>query len=258
MSAASRWSGVTWAWFRSRADDWAAHADENDYRNHFLFPLTFELLGEVRGLRVLDVGCGEGGHTRELAVRGAKVVGLDGSPRLITIAKQRAARAGLEIEYAWENASHLDSIPSEAFDVVLASMVLMDVEDYAGAVRQAWRVILPGGKLLMSITHPCFSAPVSEWVRAESGEPRYFAVDRYFESGAWDGFITPRFHRPVIRRHQTLAAFVGPLLDCGFLLRDFREPSATLEHVRKSARLEHLTRIPYFLFMSWQKPNGAA
>jgi len=237
------------------ADDWVAHADENDYRNYFLMPLTLELLGEVRGVRILDVGCGEGGHTRELAARGARVVGVDGSPELVAVAKRRAAKAGHKIEYVCANASSLEPIQPESFDSVLASMVLMDVEDYQGAVEQVWRVLLPGGTLLMSITHPCFSAPTSEWVRAESGEPRYFAVDRYFERSAWDDFITARFRRPVLRRHQPLQDFVRPLLERGFLLRDFREPSATPEHLRRSERLRHLTRIPYFLFMSWQKPK---
>jgi len=237
------------------ADDWVAHADENDYRNYFLMPLTLELLGDVRGVRILDVGCGEGGHTRELAARGANVVGVDGSPELVAVAKRRAAKAGHKIEYVCANASSLEPIQRESFDSVLASMVLMDVEDYQGAVDQLWRVLLPGGTFLMSITHPCFSAPTSEWVRTEFGEPRYFAVDRYFDRAAWDDFITPRFRRPVLRRHQPLQDFVRPLLERGFLLRDFREPSATAEHLRRSERLRYLTRVPYFLFMCWQKPK---
>src|SRR5262249_33401536 len=124
-----------------------------------------------------------------------------------------------------------------------------------GAVDQVWRVLVPGGTLLMSITHPCFSAPTSEWVRAESGELRYFAVDRYFERSAWEDHIARRFHRPVLRRHRPLQDFMGPLLDRGFLLLDFREPSATPEHVERSERLRYLTRVPYFLFMSWKKPK---
>jgi ubiquinone/menaquinone biosynthesis C-methylase UbiE len=237
------------------AADWVAHADHNDYRNYFLMPLTLELLGDVRGLRILDVGCGEGGYTRQLAARGAKVVGVDGSSELVAVATQRAAQAGQEIEYVCANASSLEPVPSDSFDSALASMVLMDVEDYQGAVDQLWRVLLPGGALLMSISHPCFSAPTSEWVRTESGEPRYFAVDRYFDRTTWDDFITPKFRRPVLRRHQPLQDFVQPLLKRGFLLRDFREPSATAEHVRQSERLRRLTRIPYFLFMCWQKPK---
>lgn len=237
------------------ADDWVAHADENDYRNFFLMPLTLELLGDVRGLRILDLGCGEGGYSRKLAERGANVVGVDGSARLVSVARERAVGAGQNIEYICANANLLESITAESFNRVLASMSLMDVEDYKGAVGEVWRVLAPGGTLLMSITHPCFSAPTAEWVRTDSGEPRYFAVDRYFDRAAWEDFIAARFQQPVIRRHRPLEDFVRPLLDRGFLLRDFREPSATTAHVQQSRRLGRLMRIPYFLFMQWQKLN---
>lgn len=236
------------------ADDWVAHADQNDYRNFVLMPLTFELLGDVAGLRVLDLGCGEGGYTRELAARGASVVGVDGSVRLVDTAKRRAAAAGLAIEYRLANASSLQPVSSAAFDWVLASMSLMDVEDYPGAVAQVWRVLAPGGRLLMSITHPCFSASTSEWIRTPDGEPRYFAVDRYFERSTWEDFITTKFSRPVLRRHLPLEDFLAPLLERGFLLRVFREPSVTAAQILQSPRMQYLTRIPYFLFMIWQKP----
>jgi len=68
------------------ADDWVAHTDTNDYRNDFLFPLTFRLLTHLSGRRVLDLGCGEGGYSRELARRGARVTAVDGSERLIEVA----------------------------------------------------------------------------------------------------------------------------------------------------------------------------
>ena len=54
------------------AEDWVAHADKNDYRNYFLLPLMLQMLVDVRGLRILDLGCGEGGYSRELARRGAR------------------------------------------------------------------------------------------------------------------------------------------------------------------------------------------
>lgn len=249
----SRDDGSTRSW-ESIAEDWVAHADTNDYRNHFLMPRMLQMLGDVRARRVLDLGCGEGGYSRELARRGAHVVGVDGSARLVSVARERALAENLDASYVCANASALDEIAPESFHLVLAAMSLMDVEDYVGAVREVHRVLISAGELFMSITHPCFSAPVSEWVRDENGRPRFFAVDRYFERMAWDTLIARAFRAPVIRRHRPLEDYIDALLRAGFLLREFREPGVTEEELKKSARFEHLTRIPYFLFMRWQKP----
>ena len=55
------------------ADDWVAHADASDYQNAFLLPRMYRMLGDVKGRRILDLGCGEGTCTRELFRRGATV-----------------------------------------------------------------------------------------------------------------------------------------------------------------------------------------
>jgi len=235
------------------ADDWVRHADANDYRNLFLLPLMLEMLGDVKGRAVLDVGCGEGGYSRELARRGARVTGVDGSARLIEVAAERTRAEGLAVAYFCANAKALNPIAPATFDLIVAAMSLMDVEDYAGTVREAYRVLQPGGELLMSITHPCFSGPVSEWIVDDAGEPRFFAVDRYFERTQWEDFITRAFRAPVVRRHRPLEDYIGALLKAGFELREFREPRATADDLKKSARFEKLTRIPYFLFMRWLK-----
>src|ERR1051325_8359662 len=98
------------------AEEWVAHADSNDYRNLFLMPHTFAMLGEVAGKKVLDVGCGEGGYTRVLAGKGARVTGIDGSARLVDIAKRRAEKESLTVGYEVRNANSLYGFEGESFD----------------------------------------------------------------------------------------------------------------------------------------------
>lgn len=242
--------------WESAADDWVKHADSNDYRNFLLMPRALSMLGDVRGLRVLDLGCGDGGYARELAHRGANVTGIDGSARLIEIAGERTVAAGLKVRYRCANASALAQADVEpaSFDLVLAAMSLMDVEDYPSAVREVNRTLKPGGELMMSITHPCFTSPVSQWLRDEFGQPRVFTVDRYFERGAWPQRITEAFRVSVLRRHRPLEDYMNPLIDAGFILREFSEPCPTEEELARSRRFAKITRIPYFLFMRWRKP----
>ena len=235
------------------ADDWVRHADSSDYQNVFLVPRMLRMLGDVGGRRVLDLGCGEGRYSRELARRGARVTGVDGSARLIEVARERARADGVAVTYHCANANALDVIDPASHDVVLAAMSLMNVEDFPGAVQQVHRVLAPGGELFVSITHPCFSAPTSEWVRDAAAHRRVYAVDRYFDRVAWKEKISAAFRGPVVRRHRTLEDYLGVLLGARFELREFLEPMATEEEVRQSARFEHMTRVPYFLFMRWQR-----
>src|SRR3954454_9213185 len=93
------------------ANDWVAHADTSDYQNLFLRPRMLALAGDVSGRRVLDLGCGEGSYSRALAGRGARVTGVDGSSRLIAVARERAAAAGIAIEHHCLNANALDGVP---------------------------------------------------------------------------------------------------------------------------------------------------
>ena len=136
-------------------------------------------------------------------------------------------------------------------------MVLMNVEDYPGAIREAYRVLAPGGAICMSITHPCFSAPVSDWVGGKGRRPRHFAVDRYFERIAWHDRIAPTFRTPTLRRHRPLEDYMTGAIEAGFALREFQEPMATEEELKASARFEPMTRVPYFLFMRWKKTAGS-
>jgi ubiquinone/menaquinone biosynthesis C-methylase UbiE len=236
------------------ADDWIAHADTNDYRNHFLMPRMLALLGDVRGRTILDLGCGEGGYTRELARRGARVLGVDGSARLIEVARARASAAGLSgVRFMRANAAALRDVATSSIDTVVAAMSLMDVENYGGAIGEAHRVLVEGGSLTMSITHPCFSAPVGAWVRDEANGLQHFAVDRYLDRAAWDSFITESFRTPVVRRHRPLEDYLRAPIAAGFRLREFFEPAATEQEQAKSRRFAKLSRIPYFIFMRWQK-----
>jgi 2-polyprenyl-3-methyl-5-hydroxy-6-metoxy-1,4-benzoquinol methylase len=240
--------------WEAAADDWVAHADASDYQNLFLRPRMLALAGNVAGRRVLDLGCGEGSYSRALTGRGARVIGVDGSARLIEVARQRAAAARLDIDLRCLNANALEGIAAGTIDLIVASMILMNVEDYPGAVREAHRVLVPGGELCASITHPCFSAPVSDWVNGKGRTSQHFAVDRYFERIAWPDRIAPTFRTPTLRRHRPLEDYIGGALRAGLVLRELQEPMATEQELKASARFEPMTRVPYFLFMRWQKP----
>ena len=110
--------------------------------------LVLDLVGLPAGLRVLDVGCGDGILAVELSRRGAQAAGVDASRQMIGAALQRVERLGCDTSF---QVARVETLPFEdnCFDVVLAITVLCFVEEAAVALREMTRVLKPGGRLIL-------------------------------------------------------------------------------------------------------------
>src|SRR4051794_9807696 len=105
------------------------------------------------GERWLDVGCGAG-HMAELAAgAGARVTGIDLSPRLIDVAKARADAGGYDIDYRVGDAENLD-VEDASFDAVVSSVGMIFAPDHAAVAAESARVTRPGGRLAFSAWTP--------------------------------------------------------------------------------------------------------
>jgi SAM-dependent methyltransferase len=114
-----------------------------------VFPLeySFHLLGDVSGKRVLDFGCGTGEDAIMLAVRGARVIGIDISPELIELARKRAEVNKVSAEFIVGSA-YETGLPAESVDVVFVHAILHHL-DLERARREVIRVLKPGGTLIV-------------------------------------------------------------------------------------------------------------
>lgn len=110
--------------------------------------LILELVGDVGGREILDVGCGDGEFALDLTRRGAIVTGIDASATMIDAAKSRAKQDSANITFQVAMAEHLP-FPAEQFDIVTASTILCFVEDAAPVFREIARVLRPGGRLVI-------------------------------------------------------------------------------------------------------------
>jgi ubiquinone/menaquinone biosynthesis C-methylase UbiE len=104
------------------------------------------MIGDVAGLDLLDIGCGDGLLAAELAAAGARVTGIDPDAAMLDAAAQRTARQ--DIRFVQGRIEALP-FPDASFDLVTAVTVLCFVRDEATAWREMARVLRPGGRLVI-------------------------------------------------------------------------------------------------------------
>ncbi|MBL7218570.1 MAG: class I SAM-dependent methyltransferase [Phycisphaerae bacterium] len=254
----------------ANAPDWieAVRAGWDVYREMVNNPAFFELLGDISGMRVLDVGCGEGYNTRKFADLGAEVVGTDVSRLMIASANDHETGEPRGIEYHQAPASDMGMLADVSFDAALSTMTLMDLGDYAESIREIARVLKPGGLFQFSVTHPCTMTRMWRWMYDDRGDKTgvvvgdYFAlapsrpgsdIDEWYFGGAprdvrqtTRPFRIPRFFR-------TLSEYFNTLTEAGFSVEKLFEPHASRQAAAKHPNIADTRVIPYFLIFRCRK-----
>lgn len=202
-----------------------------------------DLLGPVAGAQVLELACGHGRVSRELARRGAAVVGVDVSQALVAKARAAEEDAPLGIRYlhadaARSDAGELRDLPP--FDAVVCNFGLSDIDDLEGAVATAARALRPGGVFACSILHPCFPGGQSvsgSWPESAG----------YHSEGWWraDGELSS-LRRQVGANHRTLSTYVNTFRRHGLWVDELAEPEPAPAWV---AKRPDAARFPVFLVM---------
>ena len=249
---------VTW---NANAEVWDALYDEDGDRNrrYQSDEPMLQLLGEVRGMRILDVDSGNGYLCRKLAKAGAVMTGIELAGKLLEIATRNEAGDNLGITYHHGSAAKMAFLSDTSFDKAVANYVLMDVRDYIGALQHVFRVLRPGGCFVVVLSHPCFAIGPGGWEKPALDSPRLedrfaWRADEYFHRGptlAQWGNLNPvmSFHRPLRDYWQAFA-------EVGFTVDAFEEPSVSERGRREQsiARVEQCLRIPYSCIFQLVKP----
>jgi SAM-dependent methyltransferase len=226
------------AW-EAQAEQWRRWARTPGLDRHFErynWPSFLDLLPPP-GRATLDLGCGEGRAGAVLRARGHRLTGVDVAPTMVRFARE----TGAYHEVVEADAVALP-MAGAAFDLVLAFMSLQDMDDAAAALREAWRVLEPGGRLVMAVVHP--------FVSAEMGTP-YFDTVRWADPIERAG-VEVTFHQI----HRPLHAWVALLRDAGFLVEDLREPRPSEADAAAEPELEKNRSRPVFLHLRCVKPAG--
>jgi SAM-dependent methyltransferase len=201
--------------FEDRAQGWLAWARTPGHDAYWIYRDAFFALVPAPADATLEVGCGEGRVTRDLNERGHEMTALDASPTLLRAAAD-ADPAGTYVLGLAEDLPFADA----AFELVVAYNSLMDVADMPAAVKEAARVLAPGGHLCACVTHPM--ADAGTWL-----DDVHFAVtEPYLERRDMrvpverDG-LSFTFEGPAF----PLSDYAGALEAAGLAIEAIREPS---------------------------------
>ncbi|MDK1386871.1 methyltransferase domain-containing protein [Sinorhizobium sp. 8-89] len=248
---AARWN--------ANADQWTrdVRGGYDVYRDLFTFPAFQEFLPPLDGLDVIDFGCGEGTNTRRLARMGARLTGIDISERLIDHARREEEADPLGIGYRVSSYSADTGFPDASFDAVLSTMALMDGPDFEGAMKEAHRLLRPGGFIAFSVLHPCFITPGLHWEKDREGGTVALCVSNYFDRTSFTEhwrfgdrpkdeevvpFAVPRFPR-------TIGDYLNAIAAAGFRIRRIEEPQPSPEACDAVPRFARWRDLAAFLLL---------
>jgi 2-polyprenyl-3-methyl-5-hydroxy-6-metoxy-1,4-benzoquinol methylase len=219
-------------------------------------PALLRAIGEVRGLRVLDVGCGQGRFTRELARAGARVTGIDWSNGMIRLARAHERDAPLGIRYRQLDARQIrGSWPSGSFDRVVGCMSFMDMPGLPRVLAGAHRLLTAEGRLVFSVSHPLNTSAVG-WERPAAPVRGPMGVEKYFaERVGVTEWRMKRLDRPfdTLYWHRTFESWFALLKRAGFRVDGLTEPRATPAQARSNPLLRGTRAFPFFLVIDCSK-----
>lgn len=224
----------------------AARQRRDSPNNTLEQPVMLELVGDLAGRRVLDLGCGDAAFGRiALARNGNAYLGVEGSRNMAALAHETLAGTSGQVQHCaiedWE-------APAGAFDLVVARLSLHYIAALAPVFAQVYQSLADGGRFVFSVEHPVITSCDRGWPAGTFR--RDWVVDDYFVTGvrenAWMGGTVRKYHR-------TVEDYFHALQDAGFVVEQLRESRPLLEHFADEQIYARRMRIPLFLFLAGRK-----
>ncbi len=235
----------------NEAQWYSDHLEAGDtYHAKVVLPNLLRVVDPKLGMKILEIGCGEGFFSRALAHTGALVTASDISPELIELAKKK----GGKLTYRVSPAESLDWVAPHSQEVVVAVLTLQNMEHIEKVFDGVARSLVPGGRFYMVLNHPTFRIPkVTSWGYDAATLTQYRRVDAY---------LTPRREKidmhpgkkgsasVTYSYHRSLQDYMKALRHTGFAITRLEEwISHKTSEPGPRASAENTSRREFPLFM---------
>jgi ubiquinone/menaquinone biosynthesis C-methylase UbiE len=177
------------------------------------------LLGELTGKQVLELGCGGGQSAVAFALKDAQVTAIDIAEGQLAFARNLAAQHRVQVDFIRCDFDDLTPIATDSQDIVFSAFALMYAENRLAVFREAYRVLKPGGVFVFSVDHPFFRKVDAETlVLVESYHETGPAIDDLGELGA-----TTMYRYRLSDLHNTL-------VEAHFMVQRIIEPDSRIRY----------------------------
>ena len=177
--------------FEAQADKWWEDGGPFDLL-HKMNPIRLKYIkdhiGDTRGKKAIDIGCGGGILTMPMTRMGIEVTGLDTGKKNIEVAIAKSKAAELDIKYIAKNIEDISSLPQHEgqYDIVTSMEVLEHVNDYKIFLVHICKLVKPGGYMFLSTINRTKRSYLKAIVAAE-----YFMRLVPIGTHQWEKFIKP-------------------------------------------------------------------
>ena len=192
-----------------------------NYNDMIETPILHKMLPDLTGKNVLDIGCGMGQHAKQYSDMGAKaVLGIDISEKMLAFAKEHNSAPNITYcRMAFEDLEKL----SDKFDVITSSLAFDYVKDFGELMKKIHNLLVPGGKLVFSMSHPistAYDGVYDRYTRNENGEKLYANLHNYSIEGIrkvkWVVDDYELYHRKV-------STLINEMISAGFVIEECQE-----------------------------------
>ncbi|MFC5701935.1 class I SAM-dependent DNA methyltransferase [Cohnella faecalis] len=222
--------------------NWAENANDTIEK-----PIFLELLSDVKGHSILDLGCGTAAFGLDLLDLGAySYTGVEGSANMVEESKKIMNRTNGKVVHTsmedWNS-------PEASYQLIISRLAIHYLPEIDEVFSKVHRSLAHGGSFIFSVEHPVMTS--SFGIARPEGMKQDWVVDNYFHSGIreqeWLG-------GKAIKYHRTIEDYFHALRKAGFAIESLRESKPRAEQFHNAETYERRMRIPLFLFFKGTKP----